>query len=677
MATGSGVIAPAGWAWTRALRQTTPDIGAVSRSLLGVLAIVAVALASASPSAAVWASGAAAIAGAIAMQDSPAGRVPMVIFVSLELGAVVFLGALTAPYSAVFIAVVAIWCFAAGMQWALGSKPGLVAAASAALLVVSPPVAPTAVGVVFATLLTVAAGCIQAALIAAWPPQRWRVQRDALTRAYRGLAADARSVAAHRDAAVATTAPLTWLREAFVDSQATQRPLAYHGGYRLPERIAATLAALRGGDEAVALLLAPAADFLEAIANHHHNARRDAEYALARVDAAAAAVTGPHAAVAQRFSQQMHEAFASRFGEFRRPDLAGSLLAAVGVARHHLTWTSPVLRHAVRLSSATALGVAAGRFGAMAHGHWIALTVLMVLRPETAHTYTRCIGRAAGITLGIVIASALTLVWQPTGSPAAVVAVVFLVVTYLVIRFGYFAVSAAIAAAVMFLLDINPAAAGADVENLLFAVVIGCGLAVVAHVVLPDHALIRLHQRAGELLKSEIDYAAAVVRAFVHQLDHPAEALSAAWQRAFRARAAFEAASGATRTDSRELRRWLRSYRAALNAVTSACTSLETSLSNEPATALTPEFVAAVDDYVDALRGAPPSAATPWTVDIEELTAANQQVREQGAGLAVDNAAARVLVAEVAAITRSLAGIAAHRQLAASTRVSRGPTAAG
>jgi hypothetical protein len=242
------------------------------------------------------------------------------------------------------------------------------------------------------------------------------------------------------------------------------------------------------------------------------------------------------------------------------------------------------------------------------------------------------------------------------------VAVVFIAATYRVTRFGYLAASAALAASIAFLLDIDAPAAGPAIEDLLFAVVIGGGLAVVAHVVLPDHGLIRLHQRAGELLKSEIDYAAAVVKAFVHELDHPAEALSAAWQRAFRARAAFEAASGATRADSRELRRWLRSYRTALNAVTSACTSLERSLSSAPPTVLTPEFVAAVDDYVDALRGAPPSPATPWTVDIDELTSANRQVREQGARLAGDNAAARVLVAEVATITRSLAGIAATRE---------------
>jgi uncharacterized membrane protein YccC len=649
-----------------ALQLTTPDVGAVSRSMLGVLAVVAVAVASGSPSAGVWAAGAAAIAGAIAMQDSPAGRVLLVVVVSVQMGAVVLLGALTAPYNVVFIAVVAVWCFAAGMQWALGSKSGLVATATAALLVISPPVAPSMHAVVLSTVLTVAAGCVQAALIAVWPPQRWRGQRDALTRAYRELATDARRVAADREASV-DVAPLMRLREAFIDSEATQRPLAYHGGYRLPERITATLESLRGGDDGVSQLLSPAADFLDAIANHNRTARRDAEYALARVDAAAAAVTGPQATGAQRFSQQLHEAFASRFGEFRRPDLTGSLLAAVGVMRAHLTWTSPVLRHAVRLSSAATLGVAADRFGAVAQGHWIALTVLMVLRPETAHTYTRCVGRVAGIAGGVVVASALTLIWQPTGSSAAVVAVVFLAVTYGVNRFGYVAVSAALAASIAFMLDIDAAMAGPPVEDVLFAVVIGGGLAVVTHVLLPDHGLIRLHQRAGELLKSEIDYAAAVVKAFVHELDHPAEALSAAWQRAFRARAAFEAASGATRADSRELRRWLRSYRAALNAVTSACTSLEGSLSSAPTTALTPEFVAAVDDYVDALRGAPPSPATPWTVDIDELTAANRQVRDQGARLSGDNAAARVLVAEVATITRSLAGIAATRE----------PTAAG
>ena len=640
-----------------ALRLNTPDAGAVARSLLGVLAMAAVALYWNSPMAAVWAAGAAAIAGAIALQDSPGGRVPLVIIVSLQMGAAVFLGALSGSNDVAFVVVVALWCFAAGMQWALGGNAGLVAAAASGLLVIAPTGEPSLWGVVVPTALTIVAGCVQAALVAVWPPQRWRAQRDALTKAYRALAADARSVAADCDAPV-DVAPLTSLREVFVDSQATRRPKAYHGGHRLPERITATLSALRGGGDAVSQMLTAAAVFLDAIADHSHTARRDAEHALDRVDTEVAAVTGPEAVIAQRFSQQLHEAATVRFGEVRRPDPIGSLGAAATVVRGHLTWTSPVVRHAVRLSSTAALGTAAARFGDVSHGYWIALTVLIVLRPETAHTYTRCIGRIAGIGAGIAVASVLTMMWQPSGSSAAVVAAVFVAVTYAVTRFGYLAVSAALAAAIVFLLDIDAAAAGATIEDRLFAVVIGGGLALVAHVILPDHALIRLRQRAGELLKTEIDYAATVVKAFVHEIDHPADTLSAAWQRAYRARAAFEAASGATRLDSLELRRWLRSYRAALNVVTSSCTSMEGSLPAQPSTALSREFVAAIDDYVDALRGAPPSPATPWTVDIVELTAANQQVREHGAQLAADNGAARLLVAELATITRSLSGIA-------------------
>ncbi|MGY4650983.1 FUSC family protein [Mycobacterium sp. URHB0021] len=660
------LIPPASRGWWHAVRLTTPDAGAVARSMLGVLAMASIGLACNVAPAAVWGAGAAAIAGAIGLQDSPAGRVPLVLGVSIQMGAAVFLGAVTAHYDVLFIGVIAVWCFAAGMQWALGGHAGLVAAGCGALLVIAPPAAPTISTVALSIFLTLVAGCVQAALIAVWPPQRWRVQRDALTRVYRSLAADARSIAADRSAPVEDS-PLPWLREAFVDSQATRRPEAYHGGYRMPERLSVTLCAMRNDrgdshDDGVRQMLSAAAVFLDALAEHGHNARRDAEHALVRFDAAAELVTGAEAATVQRFSQQLHEAAASRFGDIHRADLIGSLGAAAVVVRSHLTWTSPVLRHAVRLSSATAVGIAGDRFAPIEHGYWIALTALMVLRPETSHTYTRCIGRVAGIAVGVLIASALTTVWQPTGASAALVAAVFLALTYGATQLGYLAVSMSLAVAVFFLLSIDVAAASATTEDRLFSIVIGGGLAVVAHVMLPDHAMIRLRQRAGELLKTEIDYAATVVKAFVHELDHPADALSAAWQRAYRARAAFEAAAGATRGDSRELRRWLRSYRTALNAVTSACTSLESSLPAKPAMALSPEFIAAVDDYVDALRGAPPSPATPWAVDIAELTAAHQQLREQAALVDSDNGAARALVAEVATITSSLSGIAGTRE---------------
>lgn len=661
------------------LRLTAPGAGAVSRGLLGALAVTAAAFYWGTGASAAWAAGAAATTGAIALRDSPGGRVPVVLTVSAQLGLAVLLGTLTASVSSLFVAVTALWGLAVGLQWAFGSNAGLVGAAATGLLVIAPPEPPTVFGVLAATSATVVAGLVQAGLIAVWPPQRWRLRREALTRAYRSLADDARSVADHRDAQMAS-APLTWLREAFVDSQVTQRPRAYHGGYSLPERITASLSALRaesGDVDGVAPVLTAAATLLEAVADHGPTARRDAEHALARVDAAVAAVTGPESALTQRFSQQLHEAVALRFGQFRRPDVVSSLAAAPKVVRGHLIWSSPILRHAARLAACVAGAVAIARFGPLGDaGLWIALAALMVLRPETAHTYTRCVGRISGIGAGILIAAIVTLLWEPAGVGAALCAAALLGLSYAVSGFGYIAISATLSAALVFVLGIDGGAHAAGVGDRLLAVAVGGGLAVVAHVVLPDPPLVRLRQRAGELLKGEIDYAATVIKASVHDVDRPAAALSASWQRAYRARTAFEAASGTTRIDSRELRRWLRSYRAALNAVTSACATLESSLPSQTTATLSREFVAAVDDYIDVLRGEQPTPARPWTLDTEQLAAANQKVREAGGALPRESASARVLVSELGAITRQLALITAEDQVIviAAHQGHRGPT---
>lgn len=648
-----------------ALRPTMPEPGAMVRSLLGVLAVVSLALLWDSGATAVWVAGASAVAGAVALQDSPGGRITRVLVVAVEMGAAVLLGSLFSSLDVMFLVVLALWCFGAGLQWAVGNNAGLVAAAGGALLAIAPPLTPSVSSVLIPTVLTIVGGAAQAGLIAIWPPQRWRTQREALAEAYRALAADARQVAQDAETPEAVTL-MPSLRHAFIDTQASRRPEVYRGGHRLPERIVATLRMVRGNPagkrDDVSRVLAAAAEVLDAIADHTHVARRNAEHGLVRMDAAVAALADPESHGIERLSQQLHEAAELRFPDLYRPDLISPLRAALTTVRSHMTLTSPILRHAIRLSAAVTVAAFADRFTPVAHGYWIALTVLMVLRPESAHTYTRCVGRLGGIATGVVVASVIVMLLHPTGLFAAALATLCLAATYAATRTGYIATGAALAAAIVFLLEIDAATSGATLEDRLFSIIIGGGIAVVAHVALPDHALTRLHHRAGELLKTEIDYAATVVRAYIHPLDHPADAVSSAWQHAYRARAGFEAASGATRMESRELRRWLRSYRTALNAVTISCTALEANLPNRPPSALTPEFIAAVDDFVDALRGAPPNPGTPWTVDITALTAANQQVREKAEGLSGDDGAARVLVAEIAAITRSLSGIAAIRE---------------
>lgn len=648
-----------------------PDLAAIARSLLGVVAVAVVALNWGPPASASAVTAAAAIAGATALQDSPRGRIPLVVVVSLLMGFAALLGALTSANSVAFVATVALWSFGAAMTWALGAQAGLIAAGSAALMVIAAPVPPTVSSTLGTSAFVVAGGLVQAGLIAIWPRHRWRVQRDALATVYRSLAADASRLAEESGGGASTidTEPLIALRAAFtlVDGQTGRRPAEYRDWYRLPERIATTLSAL-GGRSTPASVLTTAADTLAAVAETGRSARNDADAALRRLDSVAAEVSGPDSGLVHRLSMQLHEAVAIRLGDFvpsspdalrvRRPELQTSLRSALDLTRSHLGWHSPVSRHALRLSVAMVAGTAIERYTGVAQGYWIPLTVLLVLRPETAHTYTRCAGRVAAGAVGIVVASAVLFVLQPGPVPSAVLAILLLGVCYSVAGYGYLAVAAALTAAVVFMINIDRSGNTATTGGLLFAVLGGGVLAVLVHVLLPDDPLTRLVQRAGELLRTEIDYAATVIKGYVHELDNPADAASAAWQPAFRARAAFEAAAGATRMDSRELRHWLSSYRTALNAVTAACTTLEDNVPGELSTALSPEFVLAVDEYVESLCGDPPTPASPWTVDTAELTDANERLRDAVSEHGPEIGAARVLVAEIGTITHHLSMVA-------------------
>ena len=76
-----------------------------------------------------------AIAGAIALQDNPLGRIPIVPQCPSSWVSPCCPEGCFAGYSIVFVIVIALWCFFAGMQWAVGAPAGLLAAASGLLLV--------------------------------------------------------------------------------------------------------------------------------------------------------------------------------------------------------------------------------------------------------------------------------------------------------------------------------------------------------------------------------------------------------------------------------------------------------------------------------------------------------------------------------------------------------------
>lgn len=66
----------------------------------------------------------------------------------------------------------------------------------------------------------------------------------------------------------------------------------------------------------------------------------------------------------------------------------------------------------------------------------------------------------------------------------------------------------------------------------------------------------------------------------------------------------------------------------------------------------------AVDEFVEVVCGEPVTVTGPWSVDTEELTAAAERVRRSVPGHESVEGSARVLVSEIAAITRALCLVA-------------------
>lgn len=612
------------------MRPAWPYIGEVVRSLLGVLLVVAVALAWGAPGSAMAAGGSAALVGATALRDNPR-RLRTAIVTSVAAAAAAFLGSSTASVTVLSVVTVVAFSAAAGLMWAVSAEAGLVAAALGVLLVgcSHQPVSAGEAGLT--ALLALTGGLSQVVLVAAWPRRQWQAQQAALDDAYRSVAAGARDMCADPKASL-DVAPLFTLRDTH-----TSRAL-----FGLPERIAMTLTALRA--HSTRGLMAAAADTLDALGRRGRGAQGEADRALAALDAALDDVPNSATAPARRLRAQLREATSLRFGT-----------STSSPAR--LSWSSPIVRHAIRLAGAVGVGTVLAAAG-VAEGYWIALTILLVMRPETAHTYTRCVVRVVATVAGIAVASSITVFWHPTGLIAVLLAVLFVAGAYAIPGLGYAPVTAALSAAIVFLVDMSASPGGDILGERLLAATLGGALAVASHVVFPDRSLVRLHQRAGELLKAEIDYAATVIRGIVHPTGDAETVLAASWDRAARARSAFEAASGSARADTAAVRRWLTTYRASLNAVTASCAVLERHLASTRPGTLDRRFVVAVDDFVDALRGEAPRAGKAWTLDATHLAATEQQLRDSAAFLDKSHIAQRVLVAEVETITRHLMSIA-------------------
>ncbi|MBD0707654.1 MULTISPECIES: FUSC family protein [unclassified Streptomyces] len=555
--------------WLRALKETARsgltierrrlDPVIAGRAAFGLALVVGVSLTFFGPAVAASSAFGAFQAAIATFQRSWRPRPTLALASATTLAVSTFLGYLTGSHEPLFLALLLLWTFLAGMAWAAGPTAGIIASSNVAIMLVTitlPTSIATAAG---HAAMIFTGGVVQAVLVVALPVRPWGAQRDALADA---LAAEADYARRLRHDPVAPFDPLPLMTArsaaALTPRQARRRPAELHGSRGLAERIRPVLASL--ADPAVGVpeegperarvreLLGAAGTVLDAAAHAiRHGEPVDlspAALATLRTPDTGAILTGPSRRAAVRLAALLGDVVETAEpgtgvrqvpappgttpevsevtpsarhvpGRTRaKPTLVRLAPIILAQVRGELRRDSAVLRHAVRVSAVTAAGYLLGTALPFGHGYWAPMASVMVMRPDFSQTYERSVARFCGTLVGVSLATAVMQAAHPDVYLSAGLAVLCAFSMYLLMRTGYAAGQVFVSAYVVFLLGMQGEGLTQTVRERVLLTLLGGVLAMLAYAVYPAWETPRLRGRLADRLASVGRYASVVVERY-------------------------------------------------------------------------------------------------------------------------------------------------------------------
>ncbi|WP_369248210.1 FUSC family protein [Streptomyces sp. R41] len=241
--------------WIRALKETARSGLTIERKRLeplialrgaaGLALVIGVSLWAFGPGAAAGGAFGAFQAAIATFQRSWRPRPELALASGTTLAVSTFVGYLTITHLALFLALLVVWTFVAGMSWAAGPTTGLIATSNVAIMLITVTLPTSVAQAAGHSAMMIAGGVVQASLVALFPIRRWGAHRDALADALAAEADYARRLC--RDPlARFDPEPLMEARNAaaVTQRQARRRPAELHGPRGLAERIRPVLASL-------------------------------------------------------------------------------------------------------------------------------------------------------------------------------------------------------------------------------------------------------------------------------------------------------------------------------------------------------------------------------------------------------------------------------------------------
>ncbi|MEV5980794.1 FUSC family protein [Streptomyces sp. NPDC052114] len=560
--------------WLRALKETARSGLSVERKRLeplialrgaaGLAIIIGVSLNLFGPAVAASSAFGAFQAAIATFQRSWRPRPELALASGTSLAVSTFLGYLTGSHLLLFLALLCLWTFLAGLSWAAGPTVGIIASSNVAIMLVTVTLPTSVAAAAGHAAMMIVGGCVQAALVILFPVRRWGAHRDALADALAAEADYARRLR-HDPVAPFDPEPLMAARDAarITPRQARTRPAELHGARGLAERIRPVLASL--ADPAVGVppegrerdrvreILGAAGAVLDAAARAIRHGEPvevpPAAVATLRTPDTGAILTGPAYRAATRLGALLRDVLETAGTQSRpdpppspdpapapekhirthpkthsdtqpipllRPTLPALVPGTLRAMRAELRHESPVARHAIRVTSVAAAGYLLGHWLPLGHGYWAPMASVMVMRPDFSQTYSRAVARFGGTLVGVALATGLVQLADPGTGLSAALAVLCAGMMYLLMRTGQVAAQACVAAYVVFLLGMGGQQWTQTVPERVVLTLLGGVLAMIAYALYPAWETPRLRTRLADWLAADGRYAAAVVDHYAH-----------------------------------------------------------------------------------------------------------------------------------------------------------------
>ena len=597
-------------------------------------------------------------------------RARRMLLASLFCGFAVIVGASTGrnPIAATLVA--AACAFAAGMAVALGTTPADIGTVSLVVVVVFAAQPMTLEKALLSGLIAFAGGLFQTSLsVASWLHRRYEPERRALGTLYAGLQ---QMIESHVDASEAPPAT-SQSSEASKALATLSRDYSFEGErYRSllnqAERARLSILALKRLRARMRREALPdAAEVLDHALDSAARVCADVGRLLQRrvvsihvggaldeLVAGSNAIPGGSQPAASALARDARSQLAALAGQLRSAvSLASSsigagqraferqearkpwtlrLTSSFAILRANLSLDSPAFRHALRLASCIAIGVAVGRGLGLLRPYWIPMTIAIVLKPDFSTTFSRGVLRLAGTYVGLLVATGLFHLMSP---PVAMQIALLALFTFLCRCFGpanYGLLTAAVSALVVLLIALTGVAPQQVIAARAWNTTFGGLLALLAYIVWPTWERTQLPEAMAAMLDAYRLYFQALTSA----CPRPKNADLATLRLDARlARSNMEASVERYRAEpgaSPEQLDRLMSMLASSHRFAHAIMSLEAELAANPSRVVPPDFCRFFDEVnrsldvlAGSLRGAP---STPR--DFPDLRELHTQLTQDG-----------------------------------------------